>query len=226
MGVSWEREGDKLIVYTVTGRLGIAEMEQIDAELEPITWAGPLSPPAGMADVAVSDEVDREALRGGIPRPHGEPAGLRLERRGDTGEMYMQTTSDSRAGGHYEVTLPYFDYVMNVRAWHHIPVNQPITVTGPSMTLDFVLEETLANILILDDDDGKYEEQKLEGLVSGQGDQFGYSVAVFDDVIAVGAPFSDEQGNDTGIVYLFRYEPGPAVWNLEDVAAWIGASKR
>jgi subtilisin-like proprotein convertase family protein len=71
--------------------------------------------------------------------------------RSDNGELYTETTSDSLAGGVYEVTLPYFNYSMNVRAYHHIPANRGISVSTPTMTEDFVLDETLANILVLSD---------------------------------------------------------------------------
>ena len=37
------------------------------------------------------------------------------------------------------MTLPYFNYTMNVRAYHHIPESRGISVTGP-LTEDFVLE--------------------------------------------------------------------------------------
>jgi subtilisin-like proprotein convertase family protein len=71
--------------------------------------------------------------------------------RADNMEMYAQVTSDSLTGGYYEVTLPYFNYEMNVRAYHHIPETRGITVDEPSESEDFVLEPTLANILLISD---------------------------------------------------------------------------
>jgi len=71
--------------------------------------------------------------------------------RADNMEMYAQVTSDSLAGGYYSVTLPYFNYEMNVRAFHHIPEVRGITVDEASETEDFVLEPTLANILLISD---------------------------------------------------------------------------
>ncbi|MBD3366560.1 MAG: hypothetical protein GF405_00125, partial [Candidatus Eisenbacteria bacterium] len=71
--------------------------------------------------------------------------------RADTGELYTQVTSDTLAGGAYSVELPYFNYSMFVRSYHHIPETRGITVDGATQTQDFVLEETLANILVIDD---------------------------------------------------------------------------
>ena len=60
--------------------------------------------------------------------------------RSDNGSLYTETTSDP-VTGYYEVTLPYFNYSMNVRAYHHIPQNRGISVSTPAMTEDFVLDE-------------------------------------------------------------------------------------
>jgi len=70
--------------------------------------------------------------------------------RSDDMSLYAQTTSDP-ATGQYSQELPYFNYTMNVRAYHHIPSTIGITVDEPTESFDFELEETLANLLILDD---------------------------------------------------------------------------
>jgi subtilisin-like proprotein convertase family protein len=71
--------------------------------------------------------------------------------RADNMEMYAQVTSDSLSGGYYEVELPYFNYEMNVRAFHHIPQTRGITVDEATESEDFELEPTLANILLISD---------------------------------------------------------------------------
>jgi subtilisin-like proprotein convertase family protein len=71
--------------------------------------------------------------------------------RSDTMELYTETTSDPMAGGSYSVTLPYFNYVMKVRAYHHIPQSLGVEITDPSHTFDFVLDTTLGNLLVLGD---------------------------------------------------------------------------
>jgi subtilisin-like proprotein convertase family protein len=71
--------------------------------------------------------------------------------RADNMQMYAQVTSDSLLGGYYEVELPYFNYEMNVRAFHHIPETRGITVDEATESEDFVLEPTLANILLISD---------------------------------------------------------------------------
>ncbi|MFH1502733.1 MAG: C25 family cysteine peptidase, partial [Candidatus Eisenbacteria bacterium] len=70
--------------------------------------------------------------------------------RSDDMSLYAEVTSDTLLGGYYEVTLPYFNYLMNVRAYHHIPESRGISVTSP-LTENFVLDTTLANILVIDD---------------------------------------------------------------------------
>ncbi|MCA9719853.1 MAG: hypothetical protein KC468_34620, partial [Myxococcales bacterium] len=79
--------------------------------------------------------------------------------------------------------------------------------------------------LVVDDDDARYpvtidplmatEEAQLLASDGALGDNFGYSVAIFDDVAAVGAPFDDENGLSTGAVYMFRVMNG----------AWVEEAK-
>ncbi|MCK4409880.1 MAG: hypothetical protein KAW67_07330, partial [Candidatus Eisenbacteria sp.] len=70
--------------------------------------------------------------------------------RSDTGELYAETTSDGVTGA-YTVTLPYFNYEMNVRSSGHIPETRSIAVTSPSQSEYFVLEETAGELLVVDD---------------------------------------------------------------------------
>ncbi len=69
-----------------------------------------------------------------VPAPSGVIAGTVLEDetdlplqatikiyRSDTMELYSQTTSSATDGSYTTPTLPYFSYVVNVKAWHHIP---------------------------------------------------------------------------------------------------------
>jgi len=70
--------------------------------------------------------------------------------RADDMSLYAETTSDP-VTGQYSQTLPYFNYTMNVRAYHHIPVTMGITVDEAAETFDFQLEETLANLLVIND---------------------------------------------------------------------------
>ena len=71
--------------------------------------------------------------------------------RSDTGELYDEVTSDGGTGAYTSGALPYFDWDMTVRAVGHIPESVSVTVDEPSETQDFVLEETVGNILIIDD---------------------------------------------------------------------------
>jgi hypothetical protein len=71
--------------------------------------------------------------------------------RADNMALYAEVVSNAGAGGYYEVSLPYFNYEMNVRAYHHIPQVRGITVDEATEVQDFVLEATLANILLIAD---------------------------------------------------------------------------
>jgi subtilisin-like proprotein convertase family protein len=70
--------------------------------------------------------------------------------RSDNMTLYAETTSDPVTGA-YSIELPYFGYEFRVRAYHHIPVARGVDVNDPTEVEDFVLEPTLANILVLSD---------------------------------------------------------------------------
>ncbi|MBD3334939.1 MAG: hypothetical protein GF355_05435, partial [Candidatus Eisenbacteria bacterium] len=71
--------------------------------------------------------------------------------RADTMELYTETTSDPADGSYTTPALPYFDYVMEVKAWHHIPATADVTIDQPTLEIDFELEETIGNLLVVDD---------------------------------------------------------------------------
>ncbi|MCK4414142.1 MAG: proprotein convertase P-domain-containing protein [Candidatus Eisenbacteria sp.] len=71
--------------------------------------------------------------------------------RSDTMELYAQTTSDPVDGSYTTPSLPYFEYVMNVKAWHHIPVTTNVTIDQPVHPMNFELEETIGDLLVIDD---------------------------------------------------------------------------
>ncbi len=56
-------------------------------------------------------------------------------------------------------------------------------------------------------------ETKLRALDGAAGDNFGYSVSLSGDRIAVGSPWDDDQGPLSGAVYVFRLTAG--VWTQE-----------
>ncbi len=55
--------------------------------------------------------------------------------------------------------------------------------------------------------------QVLGAELTSEGDAFGDAVAVFDDVIVVGAPGDDENGQNAGVAYVFRFDG--TQWGLE-----------
>jgi hypothetical protein len=52
------------------------------------------------------------------------------------------------------------------------------------------------------------EVKKLVAADAASGDEFGFSVAIHGDTIAVGAPFDDDAGSETGSVYIFERDLG------------------
>ncbi|MCP4545978.1 MAG: T9SS type A sorting domain-containing protein, partial [bacterium] len=84
--------------------------------------------------------------------------------RSDNMQLMSEVQSDAVTGAYTTAGLPYFDYIVNVRAWHHMPVTMTITVDEPTIVKNFILEETIGNILVLDDGSkedkvAKYDEK-------------------------------------------------------------------
>ena len=96
--------------------------------------------PSGVLTGTLSDSVTGELLEGGIVRVF----------RHDTGTLYTEAVSDI-AGTFTTTALPYFNYDIMVRAYHHVPVIITLEVTDPVVTKDFVLEPTNGDLLIIDD---------------------------------------------------------------------------
>ncbi len=57
------------------------------------------------------------------------------------------------------------------------------------------------------------EEQKLTASDGNEGDQFGHSVSVCDDVIVVSAVVDDDGGTDSGSAYVFQFNPNTGAWD-------------
>jgi subtilisin-like proprotein convertase family protein len=82
----------------------------------------------------------------------GSPvSGLVKVRRSDTGQQVAQDYTDPATGQFSIAGLTYFDYEVNVTAAQFIPQTVMVTVDSPSVIKNFVLEETVGNILVVDD---------------------------------------------------------------------------
>jgi hypothetical protein len=71
--------------------------------------------------------------------------------RSDTGVLYDEVVCDPGSGIYTTGSLPYFDWTLTVRDVGHIPETVAVTVDAASVSQDFVLEETVGNILIIND---------------------------------------------------------------------------
>jgi len=120
--------------------------------------------------------------------------------RTDTGALYAQTTSDPADGSYTTPALTYFDYSVNVKAWHHIPANVTVTINQPSLTMDFALEPTIGDLLVINDSakeksylpkydektgmliapGGMYEEGKAAADIVADLEDLGYTVTLED----------------------------------------------
>ncbi len=139
--------------------------------------------------------------------------------RADDMSLHAETYSDSLAGGAYSISLPYFNYEMKVRAYHHIPASLGITVDDPAETFDFVLEPTLANLLVIDDSGTRDEFVKIDktGAVidvwSGEGgDSASDEFAV--DLVAIGYDVTEETASTSD----------PVTWPEYDFIIWTSGS--
>jgi subtilisin-like proprotein convertase family protein len=72
--------------------------------------------------------------------------------RSDTMELHAQTGSDPGDGSYATPPLPFFDYRVTVNAPRHIPVTIDVTVDEALVAKDFSLEETIGDILLIDDE--------------------------------------------------------------------------
>jgi subtilisin-like proprotein convertase family protein len=96
--------------------------------------------------------------------------------RSDNDELFAEVNSG--ADGVYLVeALPYFNYRVVVKAWHHIPVNVSMDIEEPVVVKDFVLEQTIGDLLLIDDSGAalKMAEAKLDPK-SGQIIAAGYEI--------------------------------------------------
>ncbi|MEE8156231.1 MAG: FG-GAP repeat protein [Phycisphaerales bacterium] len=56
------------------------------------------------------------------------------------------------------------------------------------------------------------ESQKLLASDAASQDFFGESVAVSDDILVIGAPFTGDNGSASGSAYVFRFDPKTSAW--------------
>ncbi|HYW69106.1 MAG TPA: C25 family cysteine peptidase, partial [bacterium] len=133
--------------------------------------------------------------------------------RSDNMELFLEATS-SPVTGNYTFELPYFNYQMNVRAYHHIPENRGITVSVPAQEQDFELDVTLANILVISDGvRGEQEAHKIDeagNIVdywSGDGDLGRSGVQIATDLVALGYDVTEEDATVTDpATWLTNYD--------------------
>jgi hypothetical protein len=116
--------------------------------------------------------------------------------RSDTGALYNEVSSVAGTGLYTSGPLPYFDWTVTVRCPSHIAQTRTETVDAPSVTANFVLEETVGNILVINDgaksgwnepklaadgtviEAGYYGDAKSIATIQGDLEDLGYTVVV------------------------------------------------
>jgi subtilisin-like proprotein convertase family protein len=161
-------------------------------------------------DAAPAGLVHGCVTEAGTGRPLGATISLF---RADNMTLYSETVSDSLAGGYYEVSLPYFNYLMRVRAYHHMPENLGITVDEPSEPIDFVLEQTLGSILVLSDGVARGEDAKIDPksgapleAVSGGADGTRSAGQIAADLVDLGFDVVEETAGGSDPATWFDYD--------------------
>ncbi len=68
------------------------------------------------------------------------------------------------------------------------------------------------------------EEEKLNPVDGVAGDEFGFSLAAFEDLLVVSAPYDDDQGSNSGSTYVYRYDGTSWVEEQKLVGSAAGAN--
>ena len=145
--------------------------------------------PSGVLTGTVIDSETFEGLQGTVK-----------VYRTDTGDLYTEALCDE-TGLFATSALPYFDYEVRVRAWHHVPETLTITIEQPETIKNFALTPTNGDLLMIQDGGaarvkdakmgGKYGDELLaEGYTSDGGksatqmasdlEEMGFFVSVVD----------------------------------------------
>ena len=103
--------------------------------------------PSGVLDGFVTGADDQAPLA----------ADIRVYRT-DNDALYEEASTDPATGAYTTGALPYFDYRVEVRASGRIPASVTATVDAAVVPLDFTLDPTDGNILVLDDNSGEPRE--------------------------------------------------------------------
>ena len=123
--------------------------------------------PSGVLSGTVIDNVTYEPLQGVV----------RIYRT-DTGDLYNEAYCNED-GEFTSTSLPYFDYEIRARAWHHVPVTLVMTIDDPSVVKNFALEPTNGDLLLIDDGaKSSFAEVKMGGKLGNEMLAEGYELAV------------------------------------------------
>ena len=99
-----------------------------------------IAAPSGVLTGVIDDAVDGTLLQGTV-RVY----------RSDNNALLTETTSDPVTGVFTTDPMPYFNYTVVVRAYHHMPVVIAIEISEPVVEKDFSLEQTNGDLLVIDD---------------------------------------------------------------------------
>lgn len=108
--------------------------------------------PSGVLTGTVMDAETFEGLQGTV-----------YVYRTDNGELYTEANCDEN-GVFTTSSLPYFDYNVRVRAYHHVPANIELAIGQPETIKNFALDATNGDLLLIDDSGAsKVHDVKMGG---------------------------------------------------------------
>ena len=135
--------------------------------------------------------------------------------------------NDAYAGPFIQTKLTASDAAANDWFGHSVSVHDDLVAVGAIFNDDNGLNSGSA--YVYEKVNGVWTETKLTASDAAADDHFGYSVSVYDDLVAVGAHYNDDNGSNSGSAYV--YEKVNGVWTetkltASDAAAddWFGHS--
>jgi len=94
-----------------------------------------------------------------------------------------------------------------------VSLDGAVAIVGARSDDDLGADRGAAFVHIADPILGTWTEvQRLDASDGSPGDEFGASVSLRGEVLAIGAPLDDDLGADAGAVYVFRYDAGLGTW--------------
>jgi len=124
------------------------------------------------------------------------------ENGSDSGSAYVFTLNEGR-NWYEQQKLIASDGAVNDSFGSSVAISDETIVVGASGDDDKGLSSGSVYVFTLNGEENWYEQKKLTAFDGAAFDTFGKSVAVSDETIVVGANFDDDNGDNSGSVYVY-----------------------